>query len=128
MAVADASMMAGESTDATPIRLLREIADGIKSPPPTPHPVKDIVLPLAIVIGLIGNAWWAGVNWGKVSTQLETIITTLGTTVSTVAIHDKQIADLEVRIKTQEEKLRLFKMYTKGRIARLPYRASDDGE
>lgn len=92
------------------------------------HPVKDIVLPLAVVIGLIGNAWWGGVGWGKVSTQLETIIATLTSTVSTVSGQGRDIVELQARVTAQEKELRLFKMYTKGRIARLPYRASDDGE
>ena len=30
--------------------------------------------------------------------------------------------------KARDEQFRLFRMYVKGRIARLPYRASDDGE
>jgi hypothetical protein len=94
----------------------------------TAHPVKDIVLPLAVVIGLIGNAWWGGVGWGKVSTQLETILVTLNSTVSTVNGHGREIIELQARIAAQEKEMRLFKMYTKGRIARLPYRASDDGE
>lgn len=93
-----------------------------------PHPVKDIVLPLAVVIGLIGNAWWGGVGWGKVSTQLETILSTLTSTVATVNSQGRDIIELQTRVAAQEKELRLFKMYTKGRIARLPYRASDDGE
>lgn len=90
--------------------------------------MKDIVIPLAVVLTLLGNAWWAGVTWGRVSTQLETITATLTSHSETVAVHDKEIAALEARVKAQEDALRLFKMYTKGRIARLPYRASDDGE
>jgi hypothetical protein len=106
-------------------RLPRSVAP---EPPPTPHPVKDIVLPLAVVIGLIGNAWWGGVGWGKVSTQLETILATLNSTVTTVNGQGRDIIELQAKVAAQEKELRLFKMYTKGRIARLPYRASDDGE
>jgi hypothetical protein len=129
MAVADAALMGAEELDATSVRrILEDIAVAVKAPPPPPHPVKDIVLPLAVVIGLIGNAWWGGVGWGKVSTQLESIINTLATTVAAVSTHDKEITELQARVASQEKELRLFKMYTKGRIARLPYRASDDGE
>lgn len=107
-------------------RLPRPTAPALS--PSAPHPVKDIVLPLAVVIGLIGNAWWGGVGWGKVSTQLETIIATLSSTVSTVSGQGRDIVELQARMLAQEKEMRLFKMYTKGRIARLPYRASDDGE
>lgn len=107
-------------------RLPRPVAP--EPAPPAPHPVKDIVLPLAVVIGLIGNAWWGGVGWGKVSTQLETIVTTLNTTVLNVNGQGREIVELQARMAAQEKEMRLFKMYTKGRIARLPYRASDDGE
>lgn len=118
--------------DETMVRRVSEIVSAAvaqkEPPPPPPHPVRDIVLPLAVVIGLIGNAWWGGVGWGKVSTQLETILATLANATTTVAQHEKEITQLEARITAQEKELRLFKMYTKGRIARLPYRSSDDGE
>lgn len=121
--------MSSEELDETASRLLRRWNDSHSvSAPPPPHPVKDIVLPLAVVIGLIGNAWYGGVNWGRVSTQLETLISTLTQTVGVVSAHSREITDLQTRMKAQEDNLRLFKMYTKGRIARLPYRASDDGE
>jgi hypothetical protein len=119
--------------DGTASRRWRSPAPPPAEPPPQPpapaaHPVKDIVLPLAVVIGLIGNAWWGGVGWGKVSTQLETILSTLNNTVLVVNGHGREIIELQARMTAQEKEMRLFKMYTKGRIARLPYRASDDGE
>lgn len=99
------------------------------------QPMKDVVLPLAVVIGLIGNAWWGGVGWGKVSTKLDSIMDRIGSTQVQVTqlradsdAIDRRLLAIESRMKAQEEQLRLFKMYTKGRIARLPYRATDDGE
>ena len=92
------------------------------------HPVREIVLPLATVLLLAGNAWWGGVGWGKVSSQLETLIANVSGITTDVAAMKNRLAALENSQKTQDEKFRLFKMYTKGRIARLPYRATDDGE
>lgn len=99
------------------------------------QPVRDIVIPLVVVIGLIGNAWWGGVGWGKVNGKLDTImerVMAMQSQVSAVqgdaADLDRRLFQLEGRLKQQEDSLRVFKMYTKGRIARLPYRATDDGE
>lgn len=98
-------------------------------------PIREIVLPLAVVISLIGSAWWSGVGWGTVATKLDTLTTLVSSVQSDVGILrgdvaalEKRQADLEARLKTQEDAFRLFKMYTKGRIARLPYRSTDDGE
>jgi hypothetical protein len=118
----------GPSLDDTQVRRARPRPRGKVVAPRTEHPVKDIVLPLAVVIGLIGNAWWGGVGWGKVSTQLELLIKTQAAMVATVNGLEKEVLSLQSRLKAQEEGFRLFKAYTKGRIARLPYRASDDGE
>ena len=99
------------------------------------QPMRDIVIPLAVVIGLIGNAWWGGVGWGRVNGKLDTIVDSIRSTQGEVsqlrndALEiDRKLAALESRMKQQEDAFRLFKMYTKGRIARLPYRATDDGE
>lgn len=99
------------------------------------HPVKDIVLPLAVVIGLVGNAWWGGVGWGKVSHQLDSLsdqITAMNQRTSHV---ESDVADLKLwRVSIDKDnaemavRLKLFRQYTKGRIARLPYHAADDGE
>jgi hypothetical protein len=99
-----------------------------KPAPSVAHPVKDVVLPLAVVLGLVGNAWWAGEGWGRVNTKLDQLIHAQSQVVLDVTALEKDVVDLKTRMKAQEEALRVFKMYTKGRIARLPYRASDDGE
>jgi hypothetical protein len=99
------------------------------------NPVREIVLPLAVVLGLIGNAWWGGVGWGKVSNQLEQVLMTQKSVEGRATAIETRMADFEIwkRVHEREQALRdhefrLFRMYTKGRIARLPYRASDDGE
>jgi hypothetical protein len=99
------------------------------------HPVREIVLPLAVVLGLVGNAWWAGVGWGRVSNQLDLVLASQKSVEMRTANLESRMADFEIwkrmhdaaQLKRDEE-FRLFRMYTKGRIARLPYRASDDGE
>lgn len=98
-------------------------------------PVREIVLPLAVVLGLVGNAWWGGMGWGKVSSQLDVVLTSLASLQGRTGAAESRLTELEtwkrVHEKEQEKRdqeFRLFKLYTKGRIARLPYRASDDGE
>lgn len=125
-----------DDLDSTAVRRRRQTEE--REPPRSPamaHPVKEIVLPLATVLLLVGNAWWAGVGWGKVSTQLEGVLAALGGFGTRVTATEADIAELKAWRRTQEqddrmrdERFRLFRMYTKGRIARLPYRASDDGE
>ena len=99
------------------------------------HPVKDIVLPLAVVIGLIGNAWWGGVGWGRVSNQLTTLIDQIASMNKRTERVETDVADLKAwRVAMdkdnaeRERQFKLFRMYTKGRIARLPYHSTDDGE
>jgi hypothetical protein len=103
--------------------------------PQSEHPVREIVLPLAVVLALLGNAWYGGVGWGRVSTQLEGVLAAIGGIRDRVAAVESDLAKIKVWQQSQDledrardERFRLFKMYTKGRIARLPYRASDDGE
>jgi hypothetical protein len=115
--------------DGTASRRLRRRDDWGPPPPPVvQHPVKDIALPLAMVLGLVANAWWAGDGWGRVNTKLDQLIQTQAATVEIVTGLEKDVLDLKARMRGQQEELRLFKAYTKGRIARMPYRASDDGE
>lgn len=37
------------------------------------HPVRDVVLPLAVVIGLLGNALGFGIAWGKITSRVEVV-------------------------------------------------------
>jgi hypothetical protein len=99
------------------------------------HPVKDIVLPLGIVIGLVLNAWYGGNGWGRVSKQLETIDSKMGKMDQRADHLESDVLNLQKwQIETNKDntardvEFRLFRAYTKGRIARLPYHASDDGE
>jgi hypothetical protein len=99
------------------------------------HPVREVVLPLAVVLALVGQAWYAGMGWGTVGTKLDVLTALVASAQKDVgalsgevqALKERQ-GKLDDRMKAQEEAHRLFKMYTKGRIARLPYRATDDGE
>lgn len=99
------------------------------------HPVKDIVLPLAVVVGLVGNAWWGGVGWGKVSHQLDTLTDQISQMSKRTDDVARDVTDLKAwRIAKEKDdadrdrNFKLLRMYTKGRIARLPYHTSDDGE
>ena len=99
------------------------------------HPVREIVLPLAVVIGLIANAFWSGVGWGQVSSKLTTLIDSVATMSKRTDNVEHDLAELKIWKATQakedaerDKAFGLLKMYTKGRIARLPYHASDDGE
>jgi len=99
------------------------------------NPVREIVLPLAVVLGLIGNAWWGGLGWGRVSNQLEEVLASQKSVESRTGAIEIRMTDFETWRRVHEaeqirrdQEFRLFKMYTKGRISRLPYRASDDGE
>jgi hypothetical protein len=100
-----------------------------------PSGLAGIVLPLATVIILVAHAYWSGVGWGKVSSKLDTIMERLNAVQSQVTAlradsdsMDRRLLAIERDFKAQADQFRLFKMYTKGRIARLPYRATDDGE
>lgn len=99
------------------------------------HPVREIVLPLAVVIGLIANAFWSGVGWGNVSSKLTTVIDAMNAIGRRTDSLEHDVAELKVWQATQvkddadrDRAFSQFKMYTKGRIARLPYHSSDDGE
>lgn len=101
-------------------------------PPPSqaPHPVKDIVLPLAVVIGLIANALMIGVAWGRFSQRMDTyekIQADLSGRVTKqeekeLALRDR-VRDLERDVKDQDRRFWLFDDYTRGRIDRLPYKS-----
>jgi len=129
MAVADAALMGAEELDATSVRrLLEEIAVAVKAPPPPPHPVKDIVIPLAVVITLLANALLIGVAWGRFSQRMDTyeaaqqkqdarITQAEG---AALALRDR-MHDAERDIKEWERRFALFDDYTRGRIDRLPY-------
>lgn len=97
-------------------------------PPPQPHPVKDIVLPLAVVIALIANALFVGVAWGRF-TERQAINEALDSVQSaSLKEHDKQLLDLRdavrdlARDRAEDRKeFILLEDYTRGRIDRLPY-------
>lgn len=96
----------------------------------TPHPVKDIVLPLAVVVALITNALMIGVAWGRLGQRLDTLdsgqreqreaLKDLGETDQ--AIKDR-LRDLERDASEDRKDFQLLEDYTRGRIDRLPYHA-----
>lgn len=106
-----------------------------QDPPKGGGPVREVVLPLAMVLALVGNAWWGGVGWGRVSSQLDQVLASMNDLRGRTSSVEQRLSEVESWRRMQEENLkqrdqefRLFKMYTKGRIARLPYRSTDDGE
>lgn len=98
-----------------------------------PHPVKDIVLPLAVVIGLVVNALVIGIAWGKFSYRIEI-------NERAIAAHEEsskqenshqnqsiqslrdRVHDLERDTTEHERRFLMLDDYTRGRIDRLPYK------
>jgi hypothetical protein len=92
------------------------------------HPVREIVLPLVVVLGLIGNALIIGVAWGRFSQRMDTYES------GQVEVKEKNRQQDE-KIESQRDRLRdlerdaiedrktfnLFEDYARGRIDRLPY-------
>jgi len=94
------------------------------------HPVREIVLPLAIVIGLLGNALLIGVSWGRFTQRLDILDQRQEVQSGVLDGHGKAIQDtkdrvhdLERDIKEDERRFLLLDDYTRGRIDRLPYKA-----
>lgn len=94
------------------------------------NPMKDIVLPLAVVIGLVGNALFVGIAWGRLTMRQEAAETRLGSAEGRLngladkhdALRDK-VRDLERDAEEDRKDFRLLEDYTRGRIDRLPYNA-----
>jgi hypothetical protein len=103
--------------------------DGRPAPPP-PHPVKDIVLPLAGVIALIANALLVGISWGRFSQRMETyegVQTVLERRITkaeeqALELRDR-VRDAERDIKDGDRRFLLLDDYTRGRVDRLPYKS-----
>lgn len=98
--------------------------------PTTDHPVKDIVIPLAVVLTLILNALLVGIAWGRITARVEHA--EVGITVEHEKNNeqDHQLLDLRDRmhdterdIKESERRFGLLDDYTRGRIDRFPYKA-----
>lgn len=94
------------------------------------HPVKDIVLPLAVVIGLVANALLIGIAWGRITARVEQVEATVTTALAKNLEQDRSITDfrdrmhdLERDVKEDERRFQLLDDYTRGRIDRLPYKA-----
>lgn len=100
------------------------------NPPPVQHPVKDVVLPLAVVIGLLVNALMIGVAWGRFSQRMDTyegIQATLEQRVTkaeeaALNLRDR-MRDAERDIKEDQRRFLMLDDYTRGRVDRLPYKA-----
>ena len=95
-----------------------------------PHPVKDIVLPLAVVVALITNALMVGIAWGRLGQRLDTLDT--GQREHREAIQALQRQNQETRDRLRDlerdaiedrKDFDFLEDYTRGRIDRLPYKA-----
>lgn len=91
--------------------------------------MKDIVLPLAVVITLIANALMVGIAWGKFSTRLEIVERHYNDERGRNTEQDRAIQalkdrahDLERDTKEADKRFFMLDDYTRGRIDRLPYR------
>lgn|GEM_PF-5589316 len=98
--------------------------------PTTDHPVKDIVIPLAVVLTLIANALLVGIAWGKITSQVEQIKGGVISIEQKNTERDRAVTDLRDRmhdaerdIKEDERRFGLLDDYTRGRIDRLPYKS-----
>lgn len=98
--------------------------------PQTEHPVKDIVIPLAVVITLIANALLVGIAWGRITARVEQVEGAVATEHQKNVDQDRAILDLRDRahdserdIKEDEKRFGLLDDYTRGRIDRLPYKS-----
>jgi predicted nucleic acid-binding Zn-ribbon protein len=98
--------------------------------PEDAHPVREIVLPLAVVLGLVANGILVGVAWGKLSTVV-TVINENQTkqsdqlkelTVRVQGIGDR-LHDVERDAEQDRRDFRTLEDYTRGRVDRLQYRA-----
>jgi hypothetical protein len=94
----------------------------------TEHPVKDIVIPLAVVIMLCANALLIGVAWGRITARVENVETGVAIEHQRNIEQDHSLVDLRDRMHDAERDIRegekrfvLFDDYTRGRIDRLPY-------
>jgi hypothetical protein len=98
--------------------------------PPTDHPVKDIVIPLAVVIALLSNALLIGIAWGRITARVEQVENGVAVEHAKNGDQDRALSDLKDRmhdverdVKETDQRFRLFDDYTRGRIDRLPYKA-----
>jgi uncharacterized protein HemX len=112
--------------DSTLIRQLEGIVERVAKPQ---HPVKDVVLPLAVVVGLIANALVIGVAWGRFSQRMDTYeAAQVNHTRRIEKMEEKEqamrdrVRDLERDAKESERRFWLLDDYTRGRIDRLPYK------
>lgn len=97
--------------------------------PPTEHPVKDIVIPLAVVIALLSNALLIGIAWGRITSRVEQVESGIAVEHAKNSDQDRSIGDLRDRmhdaerdLKEDEKRFQVFDDYTRGRIDRLPYK------
>ena len=97
---------------------------------PTEHPVKDIVIPLAVVLTLIANALLVGIAWGRITARVEQTENGIAIEHGKNSDQDRSIMDLRDRmhdverdIKEDDRRFGLLDDYTRGRIDRLPYKS-----
>lgn len=95
-----------------------------------PSPMKDVVLPLAVVLGLVGNALFVGIAWGKLTQRQDTQETRslaqekrLDSLSEQYQVLRDKVRDLDRDASEHREDFKLLEDYTRGRIDRLPYHA-----
>jgi hypothetical protein len=93
------------------------------------HPVKDIVLPLAVVLTLVGNALYVGSWGGRTGQRLDSIDQRLAEHGLALERAADQLATIKDRLRDLErdraedrKDFLVLEDYTRGRIDRLPYR------
>lgn len=100
-----------------------------QKPMQNPGVVREVVLPLAVVMTLIGNALFVGVAWGKFSFRMDVTERSIATEQQRNTEQDRAIQALKDRAhdleRDRKEDIRNFLMldnYTRGRIDHLPYK------
>jgi hypothetical protein len=88
--------------------------------------VKDLVIPVTLLLSLIGTAWAGGIKLGTIQAEIKGLAETIAR-IDPVA---RARADAEVgaelrrlggELDRQERELRLLRDYVEGRIGQLPY-------
>lgn len=99
------------------------------SKPSLTHPVRDIVLPLATVMVLVGNTLMIGIAWGRITQKQETYEFYQSETrqqmreaLQLMEKIEDRVHDLERDAVQDRKDFSLLENYTRGRIDHLPYR------
>lgn len=94
----------------------------------TEHPVREIVLPLAVAVGLIVNALMVGISWGRMGQRMDTIDQSQARQAETLKNVNESLQNLRDRVhdlerdaKDDRKDFDALDLFTRGRIERLPW-------